>query len=199
MRKEVIDNHLLIGVDKVVAVNLYQAGFDIVGITDDGFIDWILAPIYDEEIEDEVELGREEAIQEIMDYRKELFIASDIPIKFVEIKDNEQVVKTKYRVGDIVYAFMTDYSVSRSPGRVKELKIVGISVKQAYGTTSNMTVDSPSRETREEMYTNFEGRYNVENKILYYVVENKNYYKSKAIVIEEEYLFKNKNELKESI
>lgn len=199
MRKEVIDNHLLISVDKVVAVNLYQAGFDIVGITDDGFIDWILAPIYDEEIEDEVELGMEEAIQEIMDYRKELFIASDIPIKFVEIKDNEQVVKTKYRVGDIVYAFMTDYSVSRSPGRVKELKIVGISVKQAYGTISNMTVDSPSRETREEMYTNFEGRYNVENKILYYVVENKNYYKSKAIVIEEEYLFKNKNELKESI
>ena len=195
----VIDDYLLTNVDKVVAVNLYQAGFDIVGITDDGFIDWILSPIYDEEIEDEVELGREEAIQEIMDYRKELFIASYIPIKFVEIKDNEQVVKTKYRVGDIVYAFMTDYLVSRSPGRVKELKIVGISIKQAYGTTSNMTVVSPSRETREEMYTNFEGRYNVESKILYYVVENKDYYRSKAIVIEEEYLFSSKEELKNSI
>lgn len=199
MKSKVIDDYLLVEVDKAMAVHLFQKGFEIAGIDDAGGIDWIDRPVYDEENGDEREMTFDEVIKAIANYDGEVYIANNIPINFVEIKNNEQVIKTKHKVGDIVYAFMTDYSVSHSPGRVKELKIVGISVKQAYSTTSNMTVDSPSRKTREEMYTNFEGRYNVVNKIMYYVVENKNYYKSKAIVIEEEYLFKDKNELKESI
>lgn len=199
MKSKVIDNYLLVEVDKVMAVHLFQKGFEIVGIDDAGGIDWIDRPVYNEEEGDDREMTFDEVVKCIANYDGEVYIANNIPINFVEIKNNEQVIKTKYKVGDIVYAFMTDYSASRSPGRVKELKIVGISVKQAYSTTSNMIVNSPSRETREEMYTNFEGRYNVVNKIMYYVVENKNYYKSKAIVIEEEYLFKDKNELKESI
>lgn len=199
MKSKVIDDYLLVEVDKVMAVHLFQKGFEIVGIDDAGGIDWIDRPVYDEEEGDDREMTFDEVVKCIANYDGEVYIANNIPINFVEIKNNEQVIKTKHKVGDIVYAFMTDYSVSRSPGRVKELKIVGISVKQAYSTTSNMTVNSPSRETREEMYTNFGGRYNVVNKIMYYVVENKNYYKSKAIVIEEEYLFKDKNELKESI
>ena len=199
MKSKVINDYLLVEVDKVTAVNLFQKGFEIAGMDGVGGIDWIDRTVYDEENRDEREMTFDEVVKEIMNYDGEVYIANNIPINFVEIKNNEQVIKTKHKVGDIVYAFMTDYSVSHSPGRVKELKIVGISVKQAYSTTSNMTVDSPSRETREEMHTNFEGRYNVVNKIMYYVVENKNYYKSKAIVIEEEYLFKDKNELKESI
>lgn len=199
MKSKVINDYLLVEVDKVMAVNLFQKGFEIAGIDDAGGIDWIDRPVYDEEKGDEGEMTFDEVTKEIMNYNGEVYIVNNIPINFVKIKNNEQVIKTRYKVGDIVYAFMTDYSVSHSPGRVKELKIVGISVKQAYSTTSNMTVDSPSRETREEMYTNFEGKCNVVNKIMYYVVENKNHYKSKAIVIEEEYLFKDKNELKESI
>lgn len=199
MKSKVVYGYLLVEVDKVTAINLFQKGFEIAGIGGEGELYWMDRTVYDEEDGCEREMTFDEVTKEIMDYDGEVYIANNIPINFVEIKNNEQVIKTKYKVGDIVYAFMADFPNPYSPGRIKELKVVGISIKQAYNTTSNMNVDSPSRATNGEMYTNFCGNCNVVNNVMYYVVENRSCQKLKAIVIEEEYLFKNKNELKESI
>lgn len=198
----VIENHFLIEVDKVLAISLYQAGYDIVGVTDDGFIDWILTPIYDEEKEDEVELGKEEAIQEIMDYKKELFIASYMPINFVEVKGTENVIKTKFSVGDIVYGFKTDYSANYSPGSIRCFKVAGISIKQAQYLYEMVLADR-SRQTRETMSV-ASSKKDVNEEILYFVVEHdekkpNTCARRYAIAMEEKYLFSSKEELKNSI
>ena len=198
----VIDHYLLTNVDKVVAVNLYQAGFDIVGVKECGDIDWMLSPVYDEEIGDDVDLEPEEAIQKIMEHEGEVFLASYIPISFVEVKGTENVIKTKYRIGDIVYGFKTDYSLNYSPGSVKRFKIVGISIKQAH-RLYEMTLADRSRQTREAMSIATNSN-EVNKEILYYVIEcsetrPNTYVSNYAIAMEEKYLFGSKEELKNSI
>lgn len=198
----VIDDYLLTNVDKVVAVNLYQAGFDIVGVRECGDIDWMLSPVYDEEIGDDVDLEPEEAIQKIMEHEGEVFLASYIPISFVEVKGTENVIKTKFSVGDIVYGFKTDYSANYSPGSIRCFKVAGISIKQAQYLYEMVLADR-SRQTRETMSV-ASSKKEVNEEILYFVVEHDekkpNTCASRyAIAMEEKYLFSSKEELKNSI
>ena len=198
----VIDDYLLTNVDKVVAVNLHQAGFDIVGVRECGDIDWMLSPVYDEEIGDDVDLEPEEAIQKIMEYEGEVFLASYIPISFVEVKGTENVIKTKFRVGDIVYGFKADRSCSYSPGSIKCFKVAGISIKQAQHLYE-MELADRSRQTRETMSV-ASSKEDVNEEILYFVVEHDekrpNTCASRyAVAMEEKYLFGSKEELKNSI
>ena len=94
MKSKVIDGYLLVEVDKVRAVNLFQKGFEIAGIDDAGGIDWIDRPAYDEEKGDEGEMTFDEVTKEIINYNGEVYMVNNIPINFVEIKNNEQVVST---------------------------------------------------------------------------------------------------------
>lgn len=194
MRKEVIDNHLLIGVNKVVAVNLYQSGFDIVGIKECGDIDWILSPVYNEETGNDVELKTEEAIQKIMEHEGEVFLASYIPINFVEIKEHENVIKTRFSVGDMVYALIPDSGASYTPSKMKKLKVVAIEYQESYNNERISTVVG-SRETTQELYIRGD---TTEKRIRYYLADA-HYTFNRGYALYEDEVFGSIEELKESL
>ena len=190
----VIDDYLLTNVDKVVAVNLYQAGFDIVGVRECGDIDWMLSPVYDEEIGDDVNLEPEEAIQKIMEYEGEVFLASYIPISFVEVKGTENVIKTRFSVGDMVYALIPDSSASFSPSKIKHLKIVGIKYQESYTNAELNTIEG-SRKTDLELYV--KGIKSVKTTKYYLADSNSTY--ARGYMMYEDELFNSVEELKESL
>ena len=190
----VIDDYLLTNVDKVVAVNLYQAGFDIVGVRECGDIDWMLSPVYDEETGDDVNLEPEEAIQKIMEYEGEVFLASYIPISFVEVKGTENVIKTRFSVGDMVYALIPDSSASFSPSKIRYLKIVGIKYQESYTNAELNTIEG-SRKTDSELYV--KGKESVKTTKYYLADSNSTY--ARGYMMYEDELFNSVEELKESL
>lgn len=190
----VIDDYLLTNVDKVVAVNLYQAGFDIVGVRECGDIDWMLSPVYDEETGDDVNLEPEEAIQKIMEYEGEVFLASYIPISFVEVKGTENVIKTRFSVGDMVYALIPDSSASFSPSKTRYLKIVGIKYQESYTSAELNTIEG-SRKTDSELYV--KGKESVKTTKYYLADSNSTY--ARGYMMYEDELFNSVEELKESL
>lgn len=190
----VIDDYLLTNVDKVVAVNLYQAGFDIVGVRECGDIDWMLSPVYDEETGDDVNLEPEEAIQKIMEYEGEVFLASYIPISFVKVKGTENVIKTRFSVGDMVYALIPDSSASFSPSKTRYLKIVGIKYQESYTSAELNTIEG-SRKTDSELYV--KGKESVKTTKYYLADSNSTY--ARGYMMYEDELFNSVEELKESL
>lgn len=190
----VIDDYLLTNVDKVVAVNLYQAGFDIVGVRECGDINWILSPVYDEEIGDYVDLKSEEAIQKIMEHEGEVFLASYIPISFVEVRGTENVIKTRFSVGDMVYALIPDSSVSFSPSKIRCLKVVGIEYQESYTNAKLNTIEG-SRKTDSELYV--KGKESVKT-TKYYLADSDRTY-TRGFMMYEDELFNSVEELKESL
>lgn len=190
----VIDDYLLTNVDKVVAVNLYQAGFDIVGVRECGDIDWMLSPVYDEETGDDVNLKPEEAIQKIMEYEGEVFLALYIPISFVEVKGTENVIKTRFSVGDMVYALIPDSSASFSPSKTRYLKIVGIKYQESYTNAELNTIEG-SRKTDSELYV--KGKESVKTTKYYLADSNSTY--ARGYMMYEDELFNSVEELKESL
>lgn len=194
MKSKVIDDYLLVEVDKVMAVHLFQKGFEIVGIDDAGGIDCIDRTVYDEENGDEREMTFDEVIKAIANYDGDVYMANNIPINFEEIKEHENVIKTRFSVGDMVYALIPDSGTSYTPSMIKNLKVVGIEYQESYNST-RISTEYGSRQTTQELSVKGDA---TEKRTKYYLADNRYTY-TKGYMLYENEVFGSIEELKESL
>ncbi len=178
MKKVVInEDGIFVPVDKETAIFLAKKGEEL-STVENGNRTYLVYEMADD--------GRERTIEELI----EEIMSSDQ--WYWGFYNESNMIKTKYKIGEKVYALIPDSSVSFSPSKIKHLKIVGIKYQESY-TNAELNTIQGSRKTDSELYV--EGKESVKT-IKYYLADSNRAYARGYMMYEDE-LFNSVEELKE--
>lgn len=180
MKKVVInEDGIFVPVDKETAIFLAKKGEEL-STVEDGNRTYLVYEMADD--------GRERTIEELI----EEIMSSD---QWYWGFDNESnMIKTKYKIGEKVYALIPESGVSFAPAKVKKLKVVGIEYQESY-SNGRIGTDTGTRKTNQELFVR--GK-ETESSIRYYLADD-NYTYVKGYMLYEDEVFGSIEELKESL
>ena len=180
MKKVVInEDGIFVPVDKETAIFLAKKGEEL-STVEDGNRTYLVYEMADD--------GRERTIEELI----EEIMSSD---QWYWGFDNEfNMIKTKYKIGEKVYALIPESGVSFAPSKAKKLKVVGIEYQESY-SNGRIGTDTGTRKTNQELFVR--GK-ETESSIRYYLADD-NYTYVKGYMLYEDEVFGSIEELKESL
>lgn len=180
MKKVVInEDGIFVPVDKETAIFLAKKGEEL-STVEDGNRTYLVYEMADD--------GRERTIEELI----EEIIRSDQ--WYWGFYNESNMIKTKYKIGEKVYALIPESGVSFAPAKVKKLKVVGIEYQESY-SNGRIGTDTGTRKTNQELFVR--GK-ETESSIRYYLADD-NYTYVKGYMLYEDEVFGSIEELKESL
>ena len=180
MKKVVInEDGIFVPVDKETAIFLAKKGEEL-STVENGNRTYLVYEMADD--------GRERTIEELI----EEIMSSDQ--WYWGFYNESNMIKTKYKIGEEVYALIPDSPASFSPSKIKHLKIVGIKYQESY-TNAELNTIQGSRKTDSELYV--KGKESVKTTKYYLADSNSTY--ARGYMMYEDELFNSVEELKESL
>lgn len=180
MKKVVInEDGIFVPVDKETAIFLAKKGEEL-STVEDGNRTYLVYEMADD--------GRERTIEELI----EEIMGSDQ--WYWGFNNESNMIKTKYKIGEKVYALIPESGVSFAPSKVKKLKVVGIEYQESY-SNGRIGTDTGTRKTNQELFVR--GK-ETESSIRYYLADD-NYTYVKGYMLYEDEVFGSIEELKESL
>lgn len=180
MKKVVInEDGIFVPVDKETAIFLAKKGEEL-STVEDGNRTYLVYEMADD--------GRERTIEELI----EEIMGSDQ--WYWGFNNESNMIKTKYKIGEKVYALIPESGVSFAPSKLKKLKVVGIEYQESY-SNGRIGTDKGTRKTNQELFVR--GK-ETESSIRYYLADD-NYTYVKGYMLYEDEVFGSIEELKESL
>lgn len=182
MKKVVInEDGIFVPVDKETAIFLAKKGEEL-STVEDGNRTYLVYEMADD--------GRERTIEELI----EEIMSSDQ--WYWGFYNESNMIKTKYKIGEKVYAIIPDSGISFTPAKIKELKVVAIKYTESYIRDAlDLAIETGSRKTVSELYTN---NSTTESEIRYYLADAKHTFE-KAYALYENEIFESIEKAKESL
>lgn len=181
MKKVVINEYgIFVPVDKETAMFLAKKGEEL-STVENGNRTYLVYEMADD--------GRERTIEELI----EEIMSSDQ--WYWGFYNESNMIKTKYKMGEKVYALIPESGVSFTPSKVKKLKVVGIEYQESY-SNGRIGTDTGTRKTNQELLVKWEK--GTESSIRYYLADD-NYTYVKGYMLYEDEVFGSIKELKESL
>lgn len=180
MKKVVInEDGIFVPVDKETAIFLAKKGEEL-STVEDGNRTYLVYEMADD--------GRTRTMEELI----EEIMGSDQ--WYWGFWNESNMIKTKYKIGEKVYALVPESGASFTPSKARKLKVVGIEYQESYNN-SRIGTDAGTRKTRQELCVRGE---KTESSTRYYLADDNCIYVRGYMLYEDE-VFGSIEELKESL